>query len=90
MKKGFTLIEFMIIVAILGIISAIVLPMLSNKKSSQPQVNSPSSFGVPTQSQPLETSSLHVRCVAGVQFIVNANGTAQQIIGTNGGGISCQ
>lgn len=72
--KGFTLIELMIVIAIIGIIVAIVAPVIAG--------NSPSTqfgFGGTTQT----------RCHDGFKVIVGTNGHVQQMIDENGHGVRC-
>lgn len=73
--KNFTLIEAMIAISILGILTAILIPAMSGKSPV-------SSYGV--------NGLTETRCINGYQFIVGANGSAQQILGSNGGGVECQ
>lgn len=73
-QKGFTLIELMIVVALIGIIAAVVLPMFSG--------------GTSTIAESFQRGG--TICKAGMVFSVDANGFQQQVIGPQGGGVPCQ
>ncbi|PPD55537.1 MAG: hypothetical protein CTY12_00745 [Methylotenera sp.] len=72
--KGVTLIELIIVMAIIGIIAAIGMPLLTGGSS--------------TIVENLQRGG--TICKAGMVFSVDANGYQQQVIGPNGGGVTCQ
>lgn len=74
MIKGFTLIELMIVLAILGIIAAVIVPAANG--------------GNPAISEMFQRGG--TICKAGVLFSVDTHGYQTQVIGPNGGGVACQ
>lgn len=76
MKNGFTLIELMIVIAIVGIVSALALPMIFGHSSL-----SSVSFGV--------TGMVEERCIGGYKFVIGQEGRPAQILNEFGKGVSC-
>lgn len=74
--KGFTLIELMIVVAIVGIIGAVVVPMFMGKTSGNTI-----STGY--------NGMIESRCVEGLKFVIGHDGRATQIMDTLGHGVKC-
>lgn len=73
-QKGFTLIELMIVIAMIGMVAALLVPVMSGKGSSL-------SWGV--------NGLAEERCIAGYAHVVGERGQARQILSARGTGIPC-
>lgn len=79
--KGFTLIEVMIVLAICGILLAIIVPAIFGHSGGDPNGVGSMSYGV--------NGLTETRCIRGYEFVVGANGSAQQVLNAQGGGVQC-
>ena len=76
-RRGFTLIEMMIVLALIGILAAIVVPALMGSR----QGNTSISWGL--------NGATESRCIEGYKFVIGQDGNARQILDELGKGVRC-
>lgn len=79
--KGFTLIEVMIVIAIIGILAAILIPVLAGDTKHTP-TKSTVSYGV--------GGVVETRCIDGYRFIIGGqDSSVRQVMDAFGRGVKC-
>ena len=76
--KGYTLIEMLIVLVFIGILATIVVLAFFGHGSTQ---GNKMSFGL--------LGLTETRCIRGYEFVVGANGSTQQVLNAQGGGVKC-
>lgn len=75
-QKGFTLIEVMIVIAIIAILFAVALPAIFGTKQTTNV-----SFGI--------NGAIEERCISGYMFIIGHDGRSTQVLNEFGKGVPC-
>lgn len=78
-QKGFTILELMIVMAIIGILAAIAIPAWKNRNATPEESITRTRYG-----------AVATACVNGFSYTVDANGYANQQFNAQGGGVPCR
>ena len=84
--KGFTLVEFMILLAICGILTAIAVPQYKKWKDPYKYQQDQKAREQKSNEQ---RPRIDYECIGGFKFVINKDGSPVQIIGSNGHGVEC-
>jgi hypothetical protein len=80
-QNGFTLIEWFIAAITVGVVAAFVVLGASSRHGFD-GFDAEYSYGL--------NGLTETRCINGLKFVVSQSGSVQQILGPNGGGVTCQ
>lgn len=80
MKNGFTMVEFLIVAAIIGILAAIAIPQFNKYKAQQAGWSS-------TEAE--RTYGIESLCIGGYKFMRHVDGWGAQVLDEAGHGVRC-